>query len=84
MRIGSSLRQAPSLAHALICSAFVAAAPVGLQNALVYLLQSKSNAHQRYTGLTSDLKARLAKHNQGEVHHIQVPAPEPACLHLVI
>ncbi len=35
----------------------------------VYLLQSESDPDQRYTGLTSDLKARLAKHNRGEVPH---------------
>ena len=35
----------------------------------VYLLQSESHTQQRYTGLTSDLKARLAKHNEGGVPH---------------
>ena len=33
----------------------------------VYLLQSESTPTQRYTGLTSDLKTRLAKHNEGGV-----------------
>lgn len=33
----------------------------------VYLLQSKSHPDERYTGLTSDLRARLAKHNEGGV-----------------
>jgi len=35
----------------------------------VYLLRSESDPDQRYTGLTSDLKARLEKHNNGEVLH---------------
>lgn len=35
----------------------------------VYLIQSISYADQRYIGLTSDLKARLAKHNEGGSPH---------------
>ncbi len=35
----------------------------------VYLLQSQSHPQQRYIGLTSDLRARLAKHNEGDVPH---------------
>ena len=35
----------------------------------VYLLQSLSDPTQRYVGLTSDLKTRLAKHNKGDVSH---------------
>jgi len=35
----------------------------------VYLLQSESRPDQRYTGLTSNLKARMQKHNNGEVPH---------------
>ena len=35
----------------------------------VYLLQSQSHPARRYTGLTSDLKARLTKHNEGGVPH---------------
>ena len=35
----------------------------------VYLLQSLSHPQQRYIGLTSDLRARLAKHNEGGVSH---------------
>ena len=35
----------------------------------VYFLQSQSNPRQRYIGLTGDLKARLAKHNEGGVPH---------------
>ena len=35
----------------------------------VYLLQSQSHPAQRYVGMTSDLKTRLAKHNEGGVTH---------------
>jgi len=35
----------------------------------VYLLQSLSRPDQRYTGLTDDLRSRLAKHNEGGVPH---------------
>ncbi len=35
----------------------------------VYLLQSQFNLSHRYVGLTSDPKARLAKHNEGGVPH---------------
>ena len=35
----------------------------------VYLLQSISHPNQRYIGETSDLKARLKKHNAGGVPH---------------
>jgi predicted GIY-YIG superfamily endonuclease len=35
----------------------------------VYLLQSESSADQRYVGLTSDLKQRLADHNAGKSPH---------------
>ncbi len=35
----------------------------------VYLLQSQSHAAQRYVGLTSDLKSRLNRHNEGSVTH---------------
>jgi putative endonuclease len=35
----------------------------------VYLLQSILHPTQRYTGLTSDIQARLAKHNEGGVPH---------------
>ena len=34
-----------------------------------YILRSLSNPDQRYIGSTSDLKARLAKHNAGAVPH---------------
>lgn len=35
----------------------------------VYILESTSEPGRFYTGLTGDLKARLAKHNAGEVSH---------------
>jgi predicted GIY-YIG superfamily endonuclease len=35
----------------------------------VYILQSISDPERHYTGLAEDLKARLAKHNAGEVLH---------------
>jgi predicted GIY-YIG superfamily endonuclease len=35
----------------------------------VYLLQSQSNQSERYVGLTGNLKARLTKHNDGDVSH---------------
>jgi len=33
----------------------------------VYLLRSTKYPNRHYTGITSDLKARLRKHNHGEV-----------------
>ncbi|GAB7026058.1 GIY-YIG nuclease family protein [Geotalea toluenoxydans] len=35
----------------------------------VYLLQSITHPDQRYVGLTSDLKKRLAAHNAGQSTH---------------
>jgi putative endonuclease len=35
----------------------------------VYLLQSRAFVDQRYVGLTSDLKQRLAEHNSGKSPH---------------
>lgn len=35
----------------------------------VYLIQSISHPDQRYTGRTSDIKARLTKHNEGGSPH---------------
>ena len=35
----------------------------------VYLLQSQFRQEQHYIGLTSDLKSRIAKHNEGGVPH---------------
>lgn len=34
-----------------------------------YILQSPSHPDQRYIGSTSDLRARLTKHNSGQVPH---------------
>lgn len=41
----------------------------------VYLLQSQSVPKQRYVGMTSDLKSRLAKHNNSEVPHTRKFTP---------
>jgi putative endonuclease len=35
----------------------------------VYVLQSEADPHRFYTGCTDDLRARLIRHNQGEVAH---------------
>jgi len=35
----------------------------------VYILQSIADPECHYTGITEDLKARIAKHNAGEVLH---------------
>ncbi len=35
----------------------------------VYLLRSKANPQETYIGTTSDLKKRLAKHNEGGSPH---------------
>ena len=35
----------------------------------VYRIQSLANPSQKYTGLTDDLEARLAKHNEGGSPH---------------
>jgi predicted GIY-YIG superfamily endonuclease len=35
----------------------------------VYLLRSRNNPEHTYIGLTADLKARLAKHNEGGSPH---------------
>ena len=35
----------------------------------VYILRSEADSERFYTGITSDLKARLARHNAGEVSH---------------
>jgi len=34
-----------------------------------YILQSMTDAERFYTGITDDLKARLSKHNSGDVTH---------------
>lgn len=41
----------------------------------VYLLQSESFADQRYVGVTSELKKRLASHNSGKSPHTSKCAP---------
>lgn len=48
----------------------------------VYLLQSTSNASQRYVGFTSDLKDRLARHNAGGVTHTAKFRPWVLCTYL--
>jgi putative endonuclease len=35
----------------------------------VYILRSEFDPDRHYTGVTADLKARLARHNAGEVAH---------------
>ena len=35
----------------------------------VYILQSLANPERFYVGLTADLRARLGRHNSGEVSH---------------
>ena len=35
----------------------------------VYILRSQQDASIHYTGCTTDLKARLLKHNKGDVPH---------------
>jgi predicted GIY-YIG superfamily endonuclease len=35
----------------------------------VYVLQSEDDPKRFYTGLTHDLRSRLANHNQGRVRH---------------
>ena len=41
----------------------------------VYLLQSGAFADQRYVGVTSDLKRRLADHNAGKSPHTSKCVP---------
>ncbi|MGZ3411903.1 MAG: GIY-YIG nuclease family protein [Xanthobacteraceae bacterium] len=41
----------------------------------VYILQSLQDDSHFYTGITDDLKKRLAKHNAGEVSHTSKFAP---------
>ena len=41
----------------------------------VYLLQSESSLDQRYVGITSDLKQRLAEHNAGKSPHTSKYVP---------
>ena len=41
----------------------------------VYLLQSEAFPGQRYVGLTSDLRRRLAEHNNGKSPHTSKYVP---------
>ena len=41
----------------------------------VYLLQSDASEDQRYVGVTSDLKTRLAEHNARKSPHTSKHAP---------
>ena len=41
----------------------------------VYILQSAAEADRYYVGLTDDLKARLKRHNSGQVSHTSKYAP---------
>jgi putative endonuclease len=41
----------------------------------VYLLQSEASAGQRYVGITSDLRKRLAEHNGGRSPHTSKYVP---------
>ncbi|MBD3394429.1 MAG: GIY-YIG nuclease family protein [Chitinivibrionales bacterium] len=41
----------------------------------VYILRSESCAGRYYVGLTTDLEARLAKHNAGQVRHTSTFGP---------
>jgi predicted GIY-YIG superfamily endonuclease len=43
--------------------------------AYVYILESLAPEGGFYVGLTDDLKARLAKHNEGEVPHTAKSRP---------
>jgi putative endonuclease len=50
------------------------AQPGGLAMKYVYILESLDFAHF-YVGITDDLRARLAKHNAGEVPHTSKYGP---------
>jgi putative endonuclease len=41
----------------------------------VYILQSLGHPERYYVGVTGDLRARLKKHNAGEVSHTSKYAP---------
>jgi putative endonuclease len=41
----------------------------------VYIINSLANSDRYYVGITGDLKARLAKHNAGDVTHTSKFAP---------
>jgi predicted GIY-YIG superfamily endonuclease len=52
-----------------------ALAEEGCSMRYVYLLQSEARAGQRYIGITSDLRKRLAEHNAGKSPHTSKYAP---------
>jgi predicted GIY-YIG superfamily endonuclease len=41
----------------------------------VYVLRSSPDPSRHYTGVTSNLRARLAAHNRGECHHTSYGKP---------
>ena len=41
----------------------------------VYILQSTADAERFYVGVTDDLRARLSRHNAGQVSHTAQYAP---------
>ena len=41
----------------------------------VYILQSNSDPDRHYVGLTDDLRARLERHNSGQVSHTSKYGP---------
>jgi len=41
----------------------------------VYILRSAEHLERHYVGITGDLRARLKKHNAGEVSHTSKYAP---------
>lgn len=41
----------------------------------VYILRSMQNLDRYYVGVTADLRARLEKHNSGQVSHTSKYAP---------
>jgi putative endonuclease len=52
-----------------------ASAEEGCPMRYVYLLESESEIGQRYVGVTSDLKLRLADHNAGKSPHTSKYVP---------
>ena len=54
---------------------FEALAKKGCSMHYVYLLQSESSAGERYVGVTSDLRQRLAEHNAGKSPHTSKYVP---------
>ena len=50
--------------------------PAGLHDLRCYILQSLQHLDRYYVGVTADLRARLTKHNAGEVSHTSKYAPK--------